>query len=88
MQPTPRFNLHFHFTDKRKNTVASFITFLYEHLYKQDAVKGQSYSHEIIWTDGPASEFKNRYMVHLLELLGKKYKKDFSWKYSATSHEK
>lgn len=34
-------------------------------------------SAEIIWSDGPASEFKNRYMVKLISMLSEKYTKPF-----------
>ena len=43
---------------------------------------------EVIWPDGPSSEFKNRFMVFFLEHLSKKYKKPFTWKYFATCHGK
>lgn len=43
---------------------------------------------EVIWTDGPSSEFKNRFMAHLLQELSTKYKKIFKWKFFATSHGK
>ena len=43
---------------------------------------------EVIWTDGPSSEFKNRYMAYFLQVLSKRYNKPFCWKYSATSHGK
>jgi len=43
---------------------------------------------EVIWTDGPSSEFKNRFMAALLKELSGKYNKTFTWKYFATSHGK
>ena len=43
---------------------------------------------EVIWTDGPSSEFKNRYMMNLLQFLTYKYKHQFTWKYFATGHGK
>lgn len=44
-----------------------------------------------IWTDGPSSEFKNRYMTYLLHELNLKFQEKFvniSWKYTATSQAK
>ena len=43
---------------------------------------------EIIWTDGPSSEFKNKYCVEILRKLAEKYSKPYTWKYFATSHGK
>lgn len=44
---------------------------------------------QVIWTDGPTtSEFKNRYMMKLLQISSKKYGCRFTWKYFATSHGK
>ena len=40
---------------------------------------------EIIWSDGPSSEFKNQYMCFLIQELSKKHGKPFIWKFSATS---
>ena len=42
----------------------------------------------IIYTDGPSSEFKNRYIVKLVSMLSKKFQCKVSWKYFATSHGK
>lgn len=46
------------------------------------------YFEGIIWTNGPSSEFKNRFMTLLLQELSSKFKKTFHWKYFATSHGK
>ena len=43
---------------------------------------------DIIWSDRPTSEFKNKYMVKFLQSLSQKYNQQFSWKYFATSHGK
>ena len=68
--------------DKGKDTVAVFIDFLYNHFGATDAME------DIIWSDGPTSEFKNKYMVKFLQSLSQKYNQQFSWKYVATSHGK
>ena len=49
--------------DKGKGTVAVFIDFLYNHFGATDAME------DIIWSDGPTSEFKNKYMVKFLQSL-------------------
>ena len=43
---------------------------------------------EIIWSDGPANEFKNQYMITFLKYLADNFQKKFTWKYFATSHGK
>lgn len=71
--------------DKTKNTVAVFLTNL---LYM---IETKSKPKLIIWTDGPSSEFKNRYMAYFLYLLNCKFQEKFEsidWKYTATSHGK
>lgn len=72
-------------TSKDKDTVFVFLNVLFDliHTEREDLP-----SAEIIWSDGPASEFKNRYMVKLTTLLSEKYEKTFFWKYFATSHGK
>jgi len=71
-------------SDKGKNTIAVFLSTLYELI--EDGSRDPQ--HEIIWSDGPSSEFKNRFMVHLIKHLSAKYNKPFTWKYFATSHGK
>ena len=68
--------------DKGKDTVAVFIDFLYNHFGATDAME------DITWSDGPTSEFKNKYMVKFLQSLSQKHNQQFSWKYVATSHGK
>ncbi len=70
--------------DKDKDTIAAFIFALYEnHLFPSDQV-----DEEIIWSDGPTSEFKNKFTMKLLHQLSSQFQKQFSWKFSATSHGK
>jgi len=71
---------------KEKNTISTFIQHLYEEL--QPNSPDMKNVEEVIWTDGPSSEFKNRFMAHLLQELSTKYKKIFKWKFFATSHGK
>ena len=42
----------------------------------------------VIYTDGPSSEFKNRYIVKLVSMLSKKFQFKVSWKNFPTSHRK
>ena len=39
-------------------------------------------------SDGPSSEFKNRYIVKLVAVVTEKLKCKLQWKYFATSHGK
>ena len=72
--------------EKTKDTVAVFLDHLYEnHLIPDTPVSSVE---EVIWTDGPSSEFKNKFMIHLIRLLSAKYQRKFTWRYFATSHGK
>ena len=62
-------------------------TFL-EYLYAPKFLQDQSLVKKVIWSDGPNSEFKNKFMRQLLGNLSKKYNKQFDWKLTATSHGK
>lgn len=62
--------------------------FILEKIYQEDVLPDADVKTEIIWSDGPPSEFKNQFMRYLLEKLAKCYNKSFSWKYFATSHGK
>ena len=71
---------------KDKDTVAAFLFSLYEnHLFPTISDKIEE---EIIWSDGPTSEFKNKFVMKLLHQLSTQFQKKFSWKFSATSHGK
>ena len=41
-----------------------------------------------IWTDGPASQFKNRFVMEAMRMLSERYGIQISWNFSATSHGK
>ena len=72
--------------DKDKDTVAAFLFSLYEnHLFPTIS---DEIEEEIIWSDGPTSEFKNKFVMKLLHQLSTQFQKKFSWKFSATSHGK
>ncbi|KAG1714416.1 Mitochondrial coenzyme A transporter SLC25A42 [Nymphon striatum] len=71
---------------KEKDTVYTFINRLYEHIVKD--VPASDEVGDIIFSDGPSSEFKNRFCMKILYDLAQKFQKDFSWKYFATSHGK
>ena len=59
-----------------------------ETLYKEHILPNETVQEEIIWSDGPKSEFKNCYMRHLIQKLSAIYNKPFVWKFSATAHGK
>ena len=67
--------------DKYKDTVYCFLSKLFEQFQSKDL--GTYIS---LFTDGPSSEFKNKYCVEMLKLLGQKHSIDTRWQYFATSH--
>ena len=69
--------------DKGKSTVYAFMMYLYQNMPQQPGN-----IQEVIFTDGPSSEFKNRFCMKLLRDITLKLKKDVTWKYFATSHGK
>ena len=71
---------------KRK---AKFSTGIFLNMIYSDFMSpNENIDTEIIWSDGPSSEFKNKYMCFLIQELSKKHGKPFIWKFSATSHGK
>ena len=48
-----------------------------ETLYKEHILPNETVQEEIIWSDGLTSEFKNRYMRHLIQKLSAIYNKTF-----------
>ena len=74
--------------NKGKDAVFTFINELYEHFDSSGLMSDETEVEDIIFTDGPSSEFKNKYAMQLLYSLSQKYKRNFSWKYFATSHGK
>jgi len=71
--------------NKDKTTVLAFLFEVYEKFIEH--VDNSSID-EIIYSDGPSSEFKNKYMMKAVYMLSAKYNKNFQWKYFATSHGK
>ena len=71
---------------KGKNKFSSGL--FIETLYKEHILPNETVQEEIIWSDGPTSEFKNCYMQHLIQKLSAIYNKPFVWKFSATAHGK
>ena len=74
-------------TDYRSKDKFSNRIFL-EYLYHNIIPKNDEDEEEIIWSDGPTSEFKNKYMCHFMDKFSTKYNKRFLWTFSATSHSK
>ena len=67
---------------KVRYVVAVFSDFLYDHFDDSGAV------HDIIWSDRPSSQSKNKFMVKFLQSISQTHKRSFSWKNLATSHGK
>lgn len=70
--------------NKDKNTIFAFLDFFYSEIIKES----HEVSEEIIWSDVPSSELKNKFKVETLKRLSEKCSKTFTWKYSETSHGK
>ena len=64
-----------------KETIGPYIDYLLSTLPK--SVKTVS-----LWSDGPSSQFKNKYIVSMIPVLQKKYGITIRWNYFATSHGK
>ena len=60
-------------------------TFL-EHCYAHEIWQDENIVKEVIWSDRPTSEFKNKFIKQSLENLSKKKNKQRVWKFTATSH--
>lgn len=73
--------------EKDKCTVVAFMNYLFENELKPNSTEMKSVK-DVIWMDGPSSEFKNQYTASFLKELSEKYNKPFLWKYFATSHGK
>ena len=67
--------------DHSKETVGAYVDMILETI--PASVKSVS-----IWSDGPASQFKNRYIAAALHTLQAKYKLLIYWNFFATSHGK
>ena len=64
-----------------KDTVIAYVDTLLEDIPSQ-------YNEVSIWTDGPASQFKNRYIAASIPVLEKKHNVTIHWNFFATSHGK
>ena len=64
-----------------KDTILAYLDKLLEDI--PETIKTAS-----IWSDGPASQFKNRFIVASLSALQSKHKLAIDWNYFATSHGK
>ena len=74
-------------TDYKGNDKFSKGTFI-EYLYGNEFLNDGKVLNEVIWSDGPTTEFKNKFMRQLIQDLSLKYSKPFTWKFAATSHGK
>ena len=71
--PTTTMVIRTDYKSKDKFSNGTFLEYLYDNIIpKNDEVK-----EEIIWSDGPTSEFENKYMCHLMDKFSTKYNKRF-----------
>ena len=68
-------------TDHTKTTIVVYL----EYLLNIYAVHG---SNILLWSDGPSSQFKNRFMARFMEMSAEKHSSNISWNFFATSHGK
>uniref|UniRef100_A0A1I8IAX8 Integrase catalytic domain-containing protein n=1 Tax=Macrostomum lignano TaxID=282301 RepID=A0A1I8IAX8_9PLAT len=69
-------------TDHTKSTVSVLLSYL----LRRFATPGQRVR---FWSDGPASQFKNKFMFHFTELACREFElAELSWEFFATSHGK
>jgi hypothetical protein len=69
--------------DKFSNSV--FLRHLYSSVFTKEV---EGIEREVIWSDGPSGEFKNRFSVKLIQELSYEQGINFSWKFSARGHGK
>lgn len=72
------------FKAKDKNAVFAYLDFIFTYI----DVAADKEIQNVIWSDGPSSEFKNQFMCTALTYFAKKYNKMIEWKFFATSHGK
>ena len=81
---TKTFLICIDYKGKDKFSKGTFLEYLYENEFLNDG----KVLNEFVWSDGPSTEFKNKFMRQLIQNLSLKYNKPFTWKFSATSHGK
>ena len=75
---------HVIISDARQHNKSTVVPFTVQILSNTpDEVK-----HIKIWTDGPASQFKNQYVITSMPMLSAKHNVKLSWNFSATGHGK
>lgn len=69
-------------TDHSKSTVSVLLDMMLKRF-------GRPEFNVRFWSDGPSSQFKNKYMAHYIKLLREKHNlKSLEWNFSVTSHGK
>lgn len=70
--------------DHEKRSVAAFTASTLESIKRELP----TVTNVVIWTDGPSSQYKNKFIFVLVAELAKVYNLQLSWNYFATSHGK
>ena len=70
-------------SDKGKDSVITYLFKLYDEILNHNEMMSN-----VIFSDGPSTEFKNKFTMNILYHLGERYKCDFEWHYFAKSHGK
>ena len=76
--------MHALITDLTNHTKTTIVLYL-EYLLNIYAVHG---SNILLWSDGPSSQFKNRFMARFMEMSEEKLASNIRWNFFATFHGK
>ena len=68
--------------DHKKESIVTFLNELLKNILPTDITNLS------IWTDGPSSQFKNRYIGVVLKWVAQNFSLSIDWNYFATSHGK
>ena len=71
-------------SDSREHNKTSIVVFTNKLL----ELKLKGVKHVKIWTDGPKSQFKNKYVMYSMQMLSDKHNAHISWNFSVTNHRK
>lgn len=61
---------------------------IFAYLYKTFSMVPKKIKRIRLWTDGPSSQFKNKYMEATIKSFETKFRKKVIWNYHATAHGK
>jgi hypothetical protein len=75
-------------TDDLKHDKGAVLVFIERILEETDGLLDETYNELVFYTDGAASQFKNRFIMKAMQCLAMKISKVIRWEFFATSHGK